>query len=614
MKPNSDSILRPDLDLSQQRNYTFVSPVAEPKTSPCGPSTSLQNPYQCGAFLNSIYWELYWNHVPFSTPLLDVGAQVVTGPITSWWNTPLPTPADLAQSAFTHAMKTAPHTSSPRQFIDIVEGVYAARVGAADLARVQEILRMHCAGSLGAQCDGALHLPFTAIPLRNARKASFLPLPHAENELPLDMYRTTQDQSSFNIDFRNVDLSLEVDWSSNGFKTAAPSSDSPPINRFRLEAGGTTWATRTVDVPYTTQYAINIAGFWPISAAPTPEPRVVVGGVSTDIVLTRVSNEDRFGHSWLSSSGEVLPLSAGVQTIRLESKNVDLDVLAVELSTPYCGVSFVDQDNDGIPDGCDPCPTDPGPDADGDGVCLSAPDEDNCPLVYNAEQMDTDGDLIGDACDSCIDVHVNTQSLDLDGDGICLNDNCPGDNNPEQLDTDGDGQGDICDVDDDNDGVEDQLDSCPKQVNTGTDADGDGIDDACDCLPFSSANANNPLECQLILVDLDKRDDANLAFLAVGEALANLGFEEPFGPWEGFDDCFGRPTFPPTPIEISRATEFFEDDHHGGPTSVSDLVSAMYRAHPALEALPEAGGVTRDALENFVEMRLEHPEYVVPCW
>jgi hypothetical protein len=126
-----------------------------------------------------------------------------------------------------------------------------------------------------------------------------------------------------------------------------------------------------------------------------------------------------------------------------------------------------DLDTDGAGDPACPAPVD----GDHDGVIDTA---DNCPLIANADQLDTDADGAGDACDS-----------DLDGDAVAnATDNCTLLANPNQANSDADAMGDACDPDDDNDGVTDTADNCPLVANPGQgDADHDGIGDACDASP-----------------------------------------------------------------------------------------------------------------------------------
>jgi len=88
---------------------------------------------------------------------------------------------------------------------------------------------------------------------------------------------------------------------------------------------------------------------------------------------------------------------------------------------------------------------------------------DNCPLVYNLAQTDTDSDTLGDACD-----------------------NCPTVSNYNQVDADGDGAGDLCDCAPSNACIYPGNAApcgCPATVGTETTAAecSNSLDDDCDC-------------------------------------------------------------------------------------------------------------------------------------
>ncbi|MFN2510080.1 MAG: thrombospondin type 3 repeat-containing protein [Pyrinomonadaceae bacterium] len=164
---------------------------------------------------------------------------------------------------------------------------------------------------------------------------------------------------------------------------------------------------------------------------------------------------------------------------------------------PVAYFSFpADQDNDGVIDADDNCPTVANPDqANNDGDAFGDvcdPDDDNdgqsdadeaaCgsdPLNASSKSMDTDGDNNPD----CVDP-------DDDNDGVVdASDNCPFVSNADQTDTDSDGLGNSCDSDDDNDGVLDGSDNCPLTPNPNQeDFDLDGIGDVCDAITGPPVN------------------------------------------------------------------------------------------------------------------------------
>jgi hypothetical protein len=143
-----------------------------------------------------------------------------------------------------------------------------------------------------------------------------------------------------------------------------------------------------------------------------------IGGLSSQVFSDDGASGDNIAGDNIFSFSAVVPIgvTTGIKTIPITGQDAQGRNVATSLALTV--TSAPDQDEDGIADAVDNCPT------------------------QNPDQQDTDGDGVGDACDLCPFDQFN----DIDGDGVCgSEDNCPNTYNPDQIDTDADGPGDACD-------------------------------------------------------------------------------------------------------------------------------------------------------------------------
>ena len=261
-------------------------------------------------------------------------------------------------------------------------------------------------------------------------------------------------ETAIDLDTDRLELTLSQVFGTNHiigrFRVSVTTDDRSLFADGLANSGDVTanWTTLVPDTAVATGLSLAIQGAEVVVTLPLPTPP---GGVTAvyDLVFTT-------------------GLPVGITGVRLEVLE-DQDI-PTEPALPFDGPGYALNGNLVLTE----ITLRADIDADGDGIL---DDNDNCPLIANPAQTDTDGDTEGDACDA-----------DDDNDGLTDVDEGTLGTDPLLSDTDGDGLSDGDEVnthgtdpllvDTDGDGLSDGDEIAAGTDPLSADSDGDGLSDA----------------------------------------------------------------------------------------------------------------------------------------